>query len=46
MKNKYYESFEEFENTVERFFLNFTDSLQKLKAFLSFKFIVVRDKIK
>lgn len=42
MKNKYYESFEEFENTVEQFFINFNDHLQTLKTLLTFKFGIIK----
>ena len=42
MKNKYYESFAVFENTVEQFFINFNDNLEKLKTLLSFKFGIIK----
>lgn len=42
MKNKYYESFAEFENTVERFFMYFNDNSEKLKTLLSFKFGIIK----
>lgn len=42
MKNKYYESFAEFENTVEQFFVNFNDHIEPLKTLLSFKFGVIK----
>lgn len=42
MKNKYYESFDEFENTVEQFFINFEENIEKLKTLLSFKFGIIK----
>lgn len=42
MKNKYYESFAEFENAVEQFFINFNDNNGQLKSLLSFKFGIIK----
>ncbi len=42
MKNKYYESFAEFENAVEQFFINFNDNSDKLKSLLTFKFGIIK----
>ncbi len=42
MKNKYYESFDEFEKTVEDFFKNFGEHQEKLKTLLSFKFGIIK----
>ena len=42
MKNKYYETFASFENTVEQFFVNFNDNFEALKTLLSFKFRIIK----
>ncbi len=42
MKNKYYESFDEFENAVEQFFTNFNDNYDQLKSLLTFKFGIIK----
>ncbi len=42
MKNKYYESFDEFENAVEQFFINFNDNYDQLKSLLTFKFGIIK----
>lgn len=42
MKNKYYETFAEFENNVEQFFLNFEQHFDDLKSLLSFKFGIIK----
>lgn len=42
MKNKYYENFAAFENTVELFFVNFNEHIEKLKTLLSFKFGIIK----
>ncbi len=44
MKNKYYESFAEFENAVEQFFINFNDNSDQLKSLLTFKFGIIKAK--
>lgn len=42
MKNKYYETFAEFETAVEQFFINFDQHLHELKSLLSFKFGIIK----
>jgi DDE superfamily endonuclease len=42
MKNKYYETFSEFETCVEQFFINFGQYLGDLKTLLSFKFGIIK----
>jgi len=42
MKNKYYETFAEFETCVEQFFINFDQHLGDLKSLLSFKFGIIK----
>jgi len=44
VKNKYYESFAEFENAVEQFFINFNDNSDQLKSLLTFKFGIIKAK--
>jgi transposase len=42
MKNKYYETFAEFETSVEQFFINFEQHLDDLKSLLSFNFGIIK----
>ena len=42
MKNKYYETFSEFETSVEQFFINFEQHFDDLKSLLSFKFGIIK----
>jgi len=42
MKNKFYETFGEFEHSVGEFFVNFDDYLVQLKSLLSFKFGIIK----
>ena len=42
MKNKYYQSFQEFEETIYNFFKNFNTQKEKLMATLSFKFGIIK----
>ena len=42
MKNKYYETFSEFEISVEQFFINFEQHFDDLKSLLSFKFGIIK----
>lgn len=42
MKNKYYETFEQFEKAVDQFFINFDDYTTELKSLLSFKFGIIK----
>lgn len=42
MKNKYYETFLEFQTGVEQFFINFESHLEDLKTLLSFKFGIIK----
>jgi len=42
IKNKYYETFSEFEISVEQFFMNFDQYLCDLKTLLSFKFGIIK----
>jgi transposase len=42
MKNKYYETFAEFESSVEQFFINFEQHFDDLKSLLSFKFGIIK----
>jgi len=42
MKNKFYETFAEFEHSVEQFFINFDDYLLQIKSLLTFKFGIIK----
>jgi transposase len=42
MKNKFYETFEEFENAVSQFFVNFDNYTTELTSLLSFKFGIIK----
>ena len=42
MKNRYYETFAEFETSVEEFFINFEQHFDDLKSLLSFKFGIIK----
>ena len=42
MKNKYYETFAEFETSVKQFFLNFDQHFEDLKSLLAFKFGIIK----
>ena len=42
MKNRFYQTFEEFEKAVEQFFINFDDYTADLKSLLSFKFGIIK----
>jgi len=42
MKNKHYQSFAEFVNTVQQFFIHFDHHIEKLKTLLSFKFGIIK----
>ena len=42
MKNEYYQSFQEFENTIYNFFKNFDNQKEILKTTLNFKFKIIK----
>jgi transposase len=42
MKNKFYETFADFENAVEKFFVNFNDYTTELTTLLSFRFGIIK----
>ena len=42
MKDKYYETFKEFENSVFQFFENFEKHYEELKTLLNFKFGIIK----
>ena len=42
MKNQYYQSFQEFEDTIYKFFKNFDTQKEILKTTLNFKFGIIK----